>query len=229
MNVTRGRAMPLLCATLLCLDLALKALCAPTDTAKDLVFLLDVSSGMEEAERFIVAGAHLATFQLASADRIALITVGSTIRSRLVLTNQKDPIEQAFRTAIPLFVGGRRPPRLYDGVWGALRALGATGKDRKSFIIVITNQGDRGSAHALEELIEKARDQQVTIEAFLVRDARPGVSRLGWPTDTAPSDLEAAVRTWRAVVSPTGGTVSVVDVDGYILRKAVAICGTGAQ
>lgn len=63
---------------------------APAYTgALDIIFLLDISPDMIEPERRIAAGARLATYELSSDDRVALITFSS--RAKTILPFTSDP------------------------------------------------------------------------------------------------------------------------------------------
>ena len=194
-------------------------------TPLDIIVVLDVSQNMIESDRFVVAGAHLATLELEPADRVAVISAAAIAKWHSDLTGNSIEIERAFRKATPGVTVGRSTIHLYDAALTALKRIPGTDAGRDRFLILITNQADQGSAHQPEELVQEAKEKSVVVQVFLVRDPSADMSRqaTGYRNITH-TDVQLAARELGSVASATGGRVSILDANGYVLRKAIAAC-----
>lgn len=201
------------------------AIAANAETPLDLIFVLDVSQNMLEPGRFVVAGAHLATFELNADDRVTVMSAGPDVEWHSGPTSDSGEIERAFQRAQPRTFGSRGKARLYDAAWRAIERFPAAQGKRRRFVILITNDADRGSNHAADELTRESKAKGVVIQAFLIRNQHLDPSRHNTGYQRMPyPDLQSAAEQLRSVTNPTGGTVSVVDMNGYVLRQAIAAC-----
>lgn len=211
-----------------CSLLLLFASCASaqTDSPLDIAFVLDVSQNMTYTMNFVAAGAHLATFELTSSDRVAVISFSSGATIQTGLTSDTAKIEKAFNAAIrPTF---RRPGKLclYDAVSLALERFPATpDSGRRRVVAVITNDVDQGSTCTAADIIREAGARGVAVWGFLIANPYPAELRQkgGAPHFPYP-DVHFAVQLLQPTFNKTGGRMLVVDTNGYILRRAIAAC-----
>ncbi len=195
----------------------------------DILFVLDVSANMLDDDRFVVAGARAAMFELAEGDRAGLVLAGRGVVWRCELTGDRDKIERGFQRATSgVLRGGKR--RLYDAVWEAAGAFPATADGRRRFVVLIANEDDRGSGHRPEEVVGAAKKRSVVIQVVLIGSRYLDPSRVGngYPRVPHP-DVGQASERMRFIAEPTGGAVAVLDTNGYVLRRAVAACKYGAR
>jgi len=201
------------------------AAAAKAATPRDIFVVLDVSQNMAEADRFVVAGAHLATFELAPSDRVAVISAASHAKWHSGLTGKGEEIEHALRSAQPGVTLGRSAFRLFDAAVSVLERVPGTDDGRERYLVLITNQTDQGSAHLPEEVIREAKRKHVAVHAFLVRDPSADTPRQsnGYP-HISHADVQLGAEQLRPIAEATDGSVTILDGNGYVLRKAIATC-----
>lgn len=192
----------------------------------DVVFLLDVSETMFRPDSFIASGARLATYELESNDRLAVLSFSSGVKVDSGFTADAGKIDEAFWKATRTLVRSNRARRLYDAVIIAIeRFPRADSSNAKRVVAVITNDVDRASVHNSDEVIRKAKERGVAIWAFLIANpySDPAHVRNGYPRIPYP-DAQFAADQLRPIAAETGGKVSIHDMNGYGLRKAIAAC-----
>jgi uncharacterized protein (DUF58 family) len=192
----------------------------------DIVFVLDVSENMLGADSFIARGARLATRELRSNDRVAVMSFSSGVKVHLPFTSDKEKLDDAFRKATRTSFRWTGARRMYDAVLTAINQfpIGSSTRGNK-VIAVITNDVDSGSAHRPDELVHEAAARGVSIWAFLIANpyADPTHVQNGYPRIPYP-DVQFAADELRTITDRTGGKVSIHDTNGYILRQAIAAC-----
>ncbi len=211
-----------ICTSLLCFV----TLAAPQSKPLDILFVLDVSQNMTYTMNFVAAGAHLATFELTSSDRVAVISFSSSAKIQTGFTSDATKIEKAFNAAIRPTV--RRPGKLclYDALSLALEQFPATpDAARRRVVAVITNDVDQGSTRTPADIIREAGARGIAIWGFLIANPYPAELRQkGGPPHFPYPDANVAAQELQRTVKETGGKVLVVDTNGYILRRAIAAC-----
>jgi uncharacterized protein (DUF58 family) len=195
----------------------------------DIVFLVDVSQSMLGTDRFIAQGARLATYELEPNDRVAVMTFSSSAKLHSGLTSDAGKIDEAFRKAIRTTVSGTGGRRVYDAVFAAFDQFPMAGSpNAKRIVAIITNDVDLGSRHTSGEVIEAAAARGVAIWVFLIADPFSDPSRVQYPRIPYP-DVKFAADQFRPMTMKTGGSVSIRDLNGYILRQAIAACKGGGK
>ena len=86
----------------------------------DIVFVLDVSENMLGADSFIARGARLATRELRSNDRVAVMSFSSGVKVHLPFTSDKEKLDDAFRKATRTSFRWTGARRMYDAVLTAI-------------------------------------------------------------------------------------------------------------
>jgi len=190
----------------------------------DIVFVLNVNRSMADPNRFVGAGAHLATLQFTEMDRAAVLTVASGIKWRSGLTGDRMVMERALQEALRAIAERQDRLRIYDAIWIAVNSMVAT-EGRRRCVILISNDADRGSSHSSDEVVRELRAKNVSLNALLIRgphvdpsQVRNGMRGIPYP------DVQAAARELRAITEDTGGSVSIVDMNGYVLLEGVEMC-----
>jgi uncharacterized protein (DUF58 family) len=192
----------------------------------DIVFLLDVGEPMRDSAEFVVAGARLAAFELRNNDRVAIVSYSSGAKVRTGLTNDTSRMERAFQSCIRTRTTGIGQSKLHDAL---LKSIGEfkekLAPDRNRVIAVITNDSGDDRDGMARDLIAKAKDKGVAIWFFLIASPFSEPGGQGWRLSRIPyPDVHAAAQRLTPLASETGGTVSVKDPNGYVLRQIVEVC-----
>lgn len=194
--------------------------------AINVVFLLDVSETMFGPDSFIASGARLATYELESNDRVAVLSFSSGVKVDSGFTADTGKIDEAFWKATRTLVRGNPARRLYDAVITAIEQFPkADSSNAKRVVAIITNDVDRASVHNSDEVIRKAKERGVAIWAFLIANPYSDSAhvRNGYPRIPYP-DVQFATDQLRPIAAETGGKASIHDMNGYVLRQAIAAC-----
>jgi uncharacterized protein (DUF58 family) len=192
----------------------------------DVVFLLDVSQTMFGPDRFIASGARLATYQLESNDRVAVLSFSSGVKLDSGFTAETGKIDAAFWKATRTLVRSNRARPLYDALITAIEQFPkGDSLHSKRVVAVITNDVDHASVHHSDEVIREAKERAVAIWAFLIANpySDPAHVRNGYPRIPYP-DVQFAADQLRPITAETGGKASIHDMNGYVLRQAIAAC-----
>ena len=196
----------------------------------DLVLVVDVSRNMSKPANLIREGAHLAVYELDSGDRVSVITYGSKAKVLSGLTSDKGRIENTLRQVKQPLIQWSRDRRLYDAILEAFRQLTpGSAPDHIRMVGLITNDIDRGSIHDMDDIVEGARSKGIAVWVFLIANpyANPAMFD-NYMTFKYP-DVRRAEERLRPLAAETGGVLSVLEMNGYILRKAFAACKAGVK
>jgi len=196
----------------------------------DIFFVMDACKNMAEPGRFIKEGAHLAAYELNSRDKVAVLSFCA--ENKILLNFAGDPIliERALRKASSGLLRASGKCRLYDAIFTAIQEFPANSADKYyRAVAVITNEPDRGSTHQPQELIEAANSKNIALWFFLVGNpyAKPDLLDL-YLRHRYPNVVQAEEQV-RPLAAKTGGGTSVYDMNGYILRMAIAACKTNTK
>jgi hypothetical protein len=210
----------------LCACLCFLAGASAQSDGADIVVLLDVGQNMTAPASFVARGARLAAYELGPTDRIAVMSFSSSTKVQLGLTSNTEKMDEALRkaTRTTFRVTAKHP--LYDAIREAIDQFPQPpSPKRRSTIVVITNDVDGGSVHTPDELIREAKARGVAIWVFLVANPYPQPGRVqnGYPRIPYP-DVQFAADQFRPIAEKTGGNVVIRDMNGYVLRQAIAAC-----
>jgi hypothetical protein len=199
---------------------------AQTSSPLDIAFVLDVSRNMDRTMNFVAAGARLATFELGSDDRVAVISYSSGAKLQTGFTSDGTKIQEAFNAAIHPAIRRSGKLCLYDAVSLALEQFpAAPDAARRRVIAVITNDVDQGSRRTPADIIREAGARGVAVWGFFIASPAPDIARSKVAHREIPyPDAGFAARQLQPTLNKTGGKAVVVDTNGYILRRAIAVC-----
>jgi uncharacterized protein (DUF58 family) len=198
----------------------------------EMIFVLDVSPSMIGPERFVAEGARLATYELGSGDRVSVVTFSSGIKVSSEFSNNTREIERTFKSAVRSSVSRPGKRRLYDAVFTALEQFPVAARATTSRVIaVITNDVDSSSAHEPSDLIREARSKGVQVWVFLIGNpyTTPVVQQNNGLQAIPYPDVRFAANQLRPIAAATGGDAFIWDMNGYVLRKAIAACKGGSK
>lgn len=92
-------------------------------------------------------------------------------------------------------------------------------------IVILTNDGDRGSRQRPEDIIREATKAKISISFVVLVPSSTlglGTHSVDLPRPTQHSDEEVVAQGFRAIADKTGGKVITMNLDGYVLRKVVS-------
>ena len=200
--------------------------------ALEIAFVLDVSPGMMRHQAFIAEGARLATSELSSADKVAVMTFSSGIRLISGFSDNTREINRAFRSAIRSSIDRPGKRRLYDAVSNALEQFPIAARENtRRAIAIITNDLDNGSTHQPSDLIREANARGIHLWVFLIDNPYPNATtrqNTGVPAIPYP-DVHFAADQLRPIAAGTGGEAVIRELNGYVLRQALAACKGDAK
>jgi hypothetical protein len=207
------------------------ASCLTPAKGADVALVLDVSQNMVGPGTFLAQGARLATYELGPDDRVAVLSFSSSEKLLLPFTSDVGKIDDAFRKATGTIILRNRNRRLYDAIAAAVQEFPmAHPPDARRAIAVITNDIDLGSKHSVDDIIRDANARDLAVWVFLIANPYPDEAHVqnGHPRIPYP-DVQFAAKQLHPIAERTGGKVSIHNMNGYLLREAIAACKRGSE
>jgi len=192
----------------------------------DLVLVFDVSTNIAGLQETIKEGAHLATYELSEGDRVAIMSYSNKVK--IISDFMSDPaqVEQTLQKVNPPFFRNSDLQCLNDSIFEAFKQFPQRSEpDRKRAVGIITNNVDRGSIHQNSELINAAKARNISVWVFLANNPKSRSSSLsGSQKQSSYPKLRYVKEKLDSIADEMGGGVMIVEKNGYLLRKAIAVC-----